>query len=244
MKKVSLFLASIMLALTAVGQQTEVKETVVEAPRLGLSAASNTQAITNKKAPIYAYLQSKLSDEKNIEKVTTDGVVVISFVVEPSGELSTYHVKHSVTNELDECVMACLKETSGQWLPGKVNGTPVAMESKIYVRFVIPGNPDHEQLSRSLTSKAVMKFGKGQNFDNAMALNKAQRQYKKSVNYLNAASKYTPDEYTIVFWQACAFEKLGNVSAKEQKMKELENLLAANPNHEKVEMAEIYARAK
>jgi hypothetical protein len=244
MKKVSLFLGSIMLAMTVFGQKTEVKETVVESPRFESSTATSTQTITNQKAPIYAYLQSKLSDEKNLEKVVTDGVVVISFVVEPSGELSNCHVQHSVTNELDECVMACLKETSGQWLPGKVNGNPVAMESKVYVRFVIPGNPEHEQLSRSLTNKAVMKYGKGQNFDNAMAINKAQRQYKKSMNYLNAASKYTPDEYAIVFWQACAFEKLGNVSAKDLKLKELENILAVNPNHAKVEMAEIYARAK
>jgi hypothetical protein len=240
MKRAYFLIGSLMAAFTVFGQGVELNEMVVESPRLQIASKDGTiQKFSSNKAAIYAHIQSKLSNPENLNKIDKDGVVVIRFMVEADGTLSQYQVQNSLSEQMDNCVVNCLQETSGQWKPGRVNGEAVPMESKVYVRFVDPDNPSQLEMAKNSVAIAITKFNKGERFENLQVAKKANRQFLRCIDELNVASQYTPDEYTVLFWQACAYEKLGDTANKELRMQQLNKLLAANANQDAIEMAEI-----
>lgn len=240
MKRAYFLIGSLMAAISLSGQGVELDEMVVESPRLEIASKDGSiHQYASNKAAVYAHIQSKLSNPENINKIDNDGVVVVRFTVEADGTLNNYEVLNSISNQMDNCVITCLQETSGQWKAGKVNGTAMPMESKVYVRFVNPDQNNQLEMSRNSVATAVKKFNKGERFADKQVTKKANRNYQSCINELNTANKYTPEEYSVLFWQACAYEKLGDTANKDLKMEQLNKLLASNPNRDAIEMAEI-----
>jgi hypothetical protein len=166
----------------------------------------------------------------------------VSFVVETNGYLSNINVQNSVASELDQCVVDCIKATNGMWLPGRVNGNPSAMESKVYVRFDIPGNAPHEKIAAHHVQLAAKHYEKGMELRSNSTLEprKSNQQFKKALNQLDLATKYQPEEAGTVFFQAMAYEKVGddlNKAIKLLKYMEIENGLTKQ--HNEPDIAEL-----
>jgi len=243
MKKTGIILSSLLMAVSLWGQQgTQLEETVVEAPRYATTGTAEGHYAT-KKAPIYTYMQQRIQDANELELLDKEGVVIVRFLVEKNGTLSKLDVQNSVSTLADDCVVKCLRETSGMWLPGKVNGVAVPMESKVYVRFVIPGNGSHEETARKYLAWGVKHFERGSwlSENRYISARRSTAQFKRSMGCFNDANRYQPEEPAIVFWQACAYEKLGDEFNKAKKIKEFIEILDG-PMHLETEMAEVIIR--
>lgn len=64
-----------------------------------------------------------------------NGFVVIGFTITADGQRTNYRVISSTGNGYGEAALAAVKETPGQWLPGILNGKPVAVEYVMPFKF-------------------------------------------------------------------------------------------------------------
>jgi hypothetical protein len=159
MKKWLLTLASLLLAHLTYGQGVVLEETLVEPPRFSLEQSMVRQ--TGQKAPIYQYIQNNLEYPHDALWQNEEGIVVVRFVVETDGSLHHITIDNSVSPSLDQCVVDLISHSTGKWLPGKVNGKPTAMESKVYVNFDIKGNLDHPEKARQHLIMAIRQYDLG-----------------------------------------------------------------------------------
>ncbi|MBR8535179.1 energy transducer TonB [Carboxylicivirga sediminis] len=168
-----------------------------------------------KQSPICCYLQEHLDIEVPANGMLPEGTVAIEFTVNSNGTLSNFTVANRVNYTLEQAVIECIKETEGMWRPGEVNGQPSPMEKRVYVRFDNPDNESFEQIARDHYLVAVKRFKKGMYIEsnqllaNKKKVRKSQRQFNSSINQLNAATVYMPNDPTIAFWKARNYEQLG-----------------------------------
>jgi TonB family protein len=227
MKKWLLTLVGLLLALSLCGQGVELGETMVESPRFNLEQTLVHK--TGKKAPIYDYIQRRLDYPPDALFHNDEGVVVVRFIVEPTGEVSHLRVDNSVSPILDQCVMDLIQMTSGKWLPGKVNGRPTAMESKVVVNFDIKGELSHEDKARNHLIMAIRQYDLGLALSQNDLVNKrkANNRFKRALHQLNQAQKYSPDEIAVLNWQVNVLEKLGELTKLAEKKEQLQILIAS-----------------
>ncbi len=68
-----------------------------------------------------------------------EGRVVVKFIIRETGKPSDIRILHGIRQDLnDECLR--VMTTMPDWIPGKINGTPVAVSFSIPVRFVLSDN--------------------------------------------------------------------------------------------------------
>jgi len=201
-------------------QVTRLKETKVEPPKFigqQVDVVSEKELTTS---PICHYLKNNLKNYDYME----EGVVVILFTINPNGTLSDFNITNSVSKLNDEAVLMCLKRTSGLWQAGKVNGQAVEMQKEIFVHFVNPGTTSLENLAQESILTAIKniekaKFIKGSvNYSANRANKKSNHKLNTALFYLNEANKFQPEEPSVLFWQACAYEELGNEIKKTEKL--------------------------
>ncbi|WP_430817146.1 energy transducer TonB family protein [Carboxylicivirga sp. RSCT41] len=168
------------------------------------------------RSPICCFLENNLEiDMPATSNYTPEGTVAIEFTVNKDGTLSNFVVVNHVDDYLNQAVIDCIKETEGKWRPGEVNGTPSAMEKRVYVRFDIPDNPPFEELARQNYQYALKRYHKGENIQSNKMLSskkqtrKSHRMFNRSLNQLDAATVYMPNDATLAFWKAKNYEKLG-----------------------------------
>jgi TonB family protein len=232
-----------MASLSLFGQEPGTLETlVVESPLYVGSATKKelTPVVAMHKKPINEFIENNLMCPYEIEPITDEGVVVVRFMVEPNGQLSDYRIENSVSRQVDNSVIRCLQLTSGNWRAGRVNGEPTAMESKVYVHFDLPGNATNIDLARNYMSSAVTHYNKGCEVElPSMAVKKANRHFKSTLWYLQKANQYAVDEVSIVFMESKAYEKLGDWTNRDLKIRKMTNLLATQLIQEGTEVAYI-----
>ena len=218
MKKIALLTGLLLSAVITFAQVKELSETTVESPKyIGQQDANAINS--SESSPICSYLKSSLINN-NFE----EGVVIILFTINADGTLSDFNVKNSVSKGSDQKVINCLKSTSGLWNPGRVNGTPVEMQKEIHVRFVDPSGNSLEELAQNNIESAVKQFESAKAIKNNVSLTsvkadkKSTRKLQSALAYLKEASKYQPNEPSVVFWEACTYEELGNEMRKAEKL--------------------------
>ncbi|MBS2211808.1 energy transducer TonB [Carboxylicivirga mesophila] len=168
-----------------------------------------------KQSPICCYLQENLELEVPINDYLPEGTVAIEFTINRDGTLSNFTVTNRVNYTLEQAVIACIKETEGMWQPGEVNGQPSPMEKRVYVRFDNPDNESFEQIARDHYLVALKRFKKGMYIEDNQLLStnqrkrKSQRLFNSSLNQLDIATVYMPNDPTIAFWKARNYEELG-----------------------------------
>lgn len=82
----------------------------------------------NEKAKYNGDLRAFVSEQLTKSKVNKDGasgIMVIDFVVHLDGSLSDFRVIKSLAKDIDEEVINIIKQTSGSWSPGILNGNSV-----------------------------------------------------------------------------------------------------------------------
>ncbi len=219
MKKIGLLFGLLLMAGLTFAQVKELKETTVEPPKFVAQQISDS-ANDPTTSPICNYLKENLDNVNYLD----EGVVTILFSINADGTLSDFNITNSVSNANDHAVLNCLKNTSGLWQAGKVNGKPVQMQKEIFVHFVNDPNQSLEAMAQENITNAVKKIESARtikssvNFTTAKATRKSERRLQSALFYLNEANKYQPEEPSIVFWQACTYEELGNEIKKVEKL--------------------------
>lgn len=83
---------------------------------------------------LMTYLGEHLTYPKSASK---QGTVVVSFIIEKDGSVSTVKVIQSVEHALDSAAMACVAAMP-KWIPGSQNGTPVRVQYNLPVNYSQP----------------------------------------------------------------------------------------------------------
>ncbi|TLX76942.1 hypothetical protein E9993_04460 [Labilibacter sediminis] len=227
MKRFGLLTGMLLMVVLGFAQVKQLAETLVEAPKFNCETAISGET---GKAPICNYLSETLSDGQYYD----EGLVIVLFTIETDGTLSEFSVENSVSKSTDNAVISCLQSTNGMWSPGLVNGNPVDMQKKIYVRFLNPEHESLEQLAQDKINMAIRKYHAAVQIQNSFNLHaetaskRSERKFNTALNLLENANKYQPGEPAVAFWQACAYEKLGNEMMKDQKINEFIDLVDNN----------------
>ena len=141
------------------------------------------------------------------------GTEVIQFEVSPTGTLSSYQVINSVSREIDEEVIRVLETTSGNWVPGTLDGVPFSQIRE--VSLVFKPNEDYDLVAHA------REF---QDQGNRMMFLK--KDPKRALKYYNQAIMLLPSEESFLAARCCCKCELGD---KQGALQDLERIMALNP---------------
>lgn len=172
MKTVAIILTGMMMSVLASGQTN---------PQFN-------PALEREPISINRYLSEHVRASGFDTETLLPGTQAISFVVTSRGEVKDLFIQNSLSEELDEIMLQALKETSGSWLPGLLNGETMDMEYKASVSF-FPESYDPEQKARVYLSKwNVQKY---KNPDKALKyINKAYNIYPFNESIQEAKTQF------------------------------------------------------
>ena len=222
MKKLLLVMMVGFLSMS-LSAQKELKETKVEPPHFRGHLVEKEKPVVEK-SPICRYIEEELVYPEEIEGYFPEGVVVVQFTVEADASVSNFVVTNSVSYELDKSVIDCLKGTKGLWIPGKVNGTYSSMEKKVYVKFDVLDTPSLNELALSSYNTAIKRYQKAieckenEFLAENRRVKKAERRFNWSLNHLEKATTYKPNDPSILFWQARNYHELGDFAKMNEKL--------------------------
>ncbi len=208
MRKISLIVSLLFLSIVTFGQVHQLKETLVTPPQFMGAENTNYDSNTSK--------FNQFADKYVENDLTSNGVVVVLFTINKDGSVSDINLLNSVSNSTNNAVINCIEKSSGLWTPGKVNGNPVAMEKEIHFRFSDPSGPSLEEMANSNLEKGLKNYQLGLYISEKFHLTQEQaekkscKKFNRAIKYLEIANKYQPQEPSIIFWQACVYEKTGN----------------------------------
>ncbi len=220
MKKIGLLFGLLFMVSLTFAQVTQLKETTVESPKFIGQQIDYDYEGDLTASPICHYLKNNLKNENYLD----EGIVTVLFTINADGTLSDFNITNSVSSNNDNAVLNCIKSTSGLWQAGKVDGKPVEMQKEIYVHFVNPSTKSLETLAQDNILSAIKKIESAKttrrsvNLSAKKANRKADNKLYSALFYLNEANKYQPEEPSVVFWQACAYEELGDEINKTEKL--------------------------
>lgn len=227
MKKTGLLTGMLFVVIFVSAQIKELSETLVESPRFNFEHSHNDDS---NRSPVSYYLQESLNDGSSY----SEGVVVILFTIKADGTLANFTIENSVSKTNDDAVIRSIQSTSGMWNPGLVNGNPVEMQRKFFVRFLNPENKSLEMLAQENINLAIRKYYQAIQTKENICLSakkadkKADRKLNATLVLLEGANKYQPEEPSVFFWQACTYEQLGDEVMRSQKINEFINLIDQN----------------
>lgn len=225
MKKMLFLMMACFLSMSLVAQediqQRKLAETKVEPPQFSGEIIEVEKPVV-KKSPLALYIQENIVYPESAADFMDEGVVVVEFTVGADANVSNFIVTNSVSYALDNAVIDCLRKTDGMWIPGKVNGKFAPMEKSVNVMFDLEGTPTLTEYAKNYYLNGVRLYEKGEGFLENESLaqvkreKKASRRFNWSLNSLETAQKFAPEDPSIAYWQARNYEKLGD----EEKMRE------------------------
>jgi hypothetical protein len=228
MKRVILLFGIMILALASMAQENYLlKEVKVRVPLY------NEQNLSKNYGPqsFNELIAMNLMEIQETSRLDfEEGTVIVDFTVHTDGTIDNFIIRNSVTNSTDHFVVGVLKRTSGDWIPGYNNGSAVVMQKRIVVCF-------NDLTTSSLEEKAISYLNAGikqvlssechsKNIYISQDKREArtQRKLKNALVNFDQASRYTPNEISITFWQAKVYEKLGDNIMLDKKLMEFKNL--------------------
>ena len=223
MKRVLLILLGCLLGISLLAQEDkarQLKETKVEPPRFEKPMEYEEVEII-KPSPICYYIQEELIYPEVTGGYQNEGIVGVEFTVEPDGTLSNFIVTNPVSPELDWAVIECLKGTDDLWIPGKVNGKNASMQKLVYVKFDVLGNPTHTEMAMHfyLSGTDIYQRALARTDEHSTRANrKAKRGFKRTMNALDQALRYSPEDPSVIFWQAATYGQQGNQDMMNKKL--------------------------
>ncbi len=204
----------------------ELPETVVESPRFNPKERVRRTETVGKPA-LCCYMESNLEYPLEEQQCGNEGVVVAIFVVDPDGKVADVVIENSVSRELDRCVKRCITSTSGQWLPGRVNGVAVPMESRVKVNFDIRGNGTHQEMANKYLLVAIRKCNRGDwlSLNPDINRHRVTRKYRQAHENLVLADRYAPNHPAIKHWHVVVYERQEDLTRMKTAMFELDDIL-------------------
>lgn len=174
MKTNLFFAAGMLIAAIATGQNQELFSIEVTPPAFKGNAPNS----------INEFLQKNVEYPAEAAIRKHQGTEVVQFVVTLEGKLTDFKVINSVSFEIDKEVFRVLELTSGNWVPGIINGEPVSMETEVSMAFMLNPKSDFVEMA-----KWNMKKGN--------ELLYLKNQPKKALRYFDWALNFLPHNETI-----------------------------------------------
>ncbi|WP_299754141.1 M56 family metallopeptidase [uncultured Pontibacter sp.] len=88
-------------------------------------------------AAMMAFLGKNIRYPEQAQETGTEGLVVLSFVVEDNGSLRDISILKPLGNGTDEEAIRVIKMMDGNWIPGRQNGQAVPVRYTLPIRFAI-----------------------------------------------------------------------------------------------------------
>ena len=88
----------------------------------------------------YKYIKANQIYPQVAIKDSTQGKVIVSFIVERNGKLTQLKISRGIGDGCDEEALRLIKKTSRNWIPGKQKNMTVRTQFSIPVEFSLPGN--------------------------------------------------------------------------------------------------------
>ncbi len=174
MKNKVLFLLGLAMSVVAYGHYNPsipLKEMGKTAPEFKVVEEGQEMASIN------VYLAKSVQFPQGTESFGLIGTEVVEFVVTATGEVTNLRVINSVSFNMDEEVTKVLKETSGKWTPGSINGVPVEMKQEVSLIIKPNTNYDLNKIANNFYQKGINKLLVGndpqkalKNFNRAVSL--------------------------------------------------------------------------
>jgi TonB family protein len=169
----------------------------------------------------YESLNDYLSDriafpEQSLKRRKVEGTEVIQFDVTPEGKLTRFKVINSVSPEIDEHVISVLKNTSGFWTPGAINGEPATMTHEISVAFK---QMEHEGIRpKDFSRQAIIHFEKG---TQQLLI---RQNPKRALKHFNKGLNYQPYEKRLLYMRGLCLKELGDEEGARRDWERMETL--------------------
>ncbi len=230
MKKIWFLSGLLLLSLYSFAQVEELAEMTVHSP---LFVAMDDGIAGN-----HLTLDEFIANEINTSQYFEEGVVEVLFTVNADGSVTNVKIKNSVSETNDDAVKGSIEKTSGNWKPGLVDGSPVAMEKRLYVNFIGPDGVSLVEQAKGYMNDGVRLYYSAlhttERFDlrDEKAIKKANRKYNRALYCLKEAKKYRPQEASIPFWQACIYEKKGDSYNYNEKLEEFNEMTIVQKEHD------------
>jgi len=164
-----------LVAAFTFGQNQDLQEIKVTAPQFRSDLFQN----------INDFLLSGIEYPIESIKAGNEGTEVIQFVITPMGNITDIRVINSISEIIDLEMIRILEITAGMWIPGTVNGEPVAMEKEISVVFKISQKSDFVT-----KAKCYLKLGNKMLFEN--------KNPEKALKYFDKGISLLPNEETLL----------------------------------------------
>ncbi len=227
MKTIKILFICMVAAIFANAQQVQpinIEEIAVTPPKFtALKLLANENPLHQFIAENFIYPSEQFSYHQGVE--------VVRFVVNPSGEISDIKIINSVSREVDSEMRRVLQLTNHMWAAGKNNGSPVPMDVEVAVA-VKYGEPNPSGIAEEFTSKAQEYFSRG-----ATSL-LIKHKTKQALRNFQNATRYVPyDKGTLFMLAICNLEmgEKGEASVHLSRIRELggmkridESLLSQN----------------
>jgi tetratricopeptide (TPR) repeat protein len=188
MKTNIIFAVSMLAAAFVFGQNQDLQEIKVIAPKLRSDLFQN----------INDFLLSGIEYPVESIKTGNEGTEVIQFVITPMGNITDIRVINSISEIIDLEMIRILKITAGMWIPGTANGEPVAMEKEISVVFKISEKSDFVA-----KAKSNLELGNKMLFEN--------KNPEKALKYFDKGISLLPNEETLLAVRGLCKYEMGDI---------------------------------
>lgn len=84
---------------------------------------------------LISFLSQHIRYPEDAQKAGTEGLVIVSFVIDTNGSLGDVKVLKGLTNTIDSEALRVVKLMDGKWKPGMQNGKNVAVRYTLPIRF-------------------------------------------------------------------------------------------------------------
>lgn len=220
MKKIAIFLLSMVIAVITTGQnQRMAEESTIVHPEF--SGAGNMENIRNFEC-IVDYLKEKIQYPEESILCKKFGTEVVRFSVTPAGELTNFRIINSVCPKMNEEVIRVLKTTNGQWHSGSVNGEPVTMEKEVAIAFKLNETDDFTEMASH-----YLKHG------NELLFAKANP--KKALKFFDLGINLLPNNENLLYARALCRSELGDMKGADHDWNRLKELGYLDRNISRIE---------
>jgi tetratricopeptide (TPR) repeat protein len=219
MKTIVIFAISVLAAAFASGQNQDIQEITVTAPQFKSEFYQN----------LNDFLLSGIEYPGESLKAGNEGTEVIHFVITPLGNITDISVINSVSEIIDLEVIRILEVTDAMWIPGTVNGEPVAMEKEISLVFKLSEKSDFVA-----NAKSNLGLGNKMLFENKNP-GKALKYFDKSITLL-------PNEETLLAVRGLCKYEMGDMEGAVNDWNRLKRLEEKNAAESLVEISVKYTQ--
>ena len=205
MKTIFLFALCLVFSAMAWGQKTSLNPGQIEMTHPKFNGKNFEVLMQGKTcSSLNDYLRSYVCYPAECTEKRVQGTEVIEFEVSSDGKLTGFQVMNSLSPEIDEHVIALLKNTNGMWTPGRIDGVPVSMKKEISVVYKWA---EFEELStKDFTELARLYYKKG----SKQLLIKNHP--KKALKHFNNGIRYLPNNESLLMLRGICRYELGDIT--------------------------------